>query len=801
MIRLLLASLLLIATLAADTSIKLKKGWQFIGFPSNIDDTEAFNKAEVDIVWGYDASSQTWLGYSPDKTTQSKINKRYKTLSRIDAWQGIWIHNKSDWSLTLSEDSAHDKTISLSKGWNLISLPNDMTISPTLFRDDILWKYHDKKWQLFAQSDNTSDIAPPISKINSAEAIWVKSTRTHQISLSEESSALHTFASKKEMESYIKEMALDSYIPRYYDYGVIAVDEAGGGVLGAPEAANDAATADQKVADVTGTNLQEDDVDESDILKHNGDYIFFYNRAQNIIHISSFLDLSLGQESAITPITLPVNTFLQAMFINGDKLIMISNEQRYYYAQKMDIAIDTFMPQQTEDTTFNVRIYDIADINHIQELSNTTLDGTFQNSRIIGSDLYVISQFSPRLTIEYPRIYIDTNKCKEEITPMLDYVEGRYVAECGNYYHDNGRYYRYDYTKPTIKEAYLIPTINKGERDLITHDTFYAPHKLNQFPTITSISKFDITSNSFDSSISLAGNTNKLYASSKNIYLTSVHYPYYYDFRNFQERETIYKFSIGDDFDYQAKGFVDGVMLNQFSMSEKDDILRVASTTGQGWRGDTNNYIFTLRQEDKKLQIEGTLSGLGHAGERIRGVRFLGDRGYVVTFRQTDPFYTLDLSNPVNPRQVGELNVTGFSSYIHPVDDNFVLTLGRDATLDGRQAGFKVSLYDISDFANPIKADEKIYSASLSGFDAEYNHQAFIYRKSDKLFGITYHERDSSVMDILQVNAGKIEEIDTISIRSNFYENRGIIFTLNSRIYSTLFTGNLANSKAIGAAQ
>ncbi len=793
--------MLLISSLLADTTITLKKGWQFIGFPSDIKDTETFNKAAVDIVWGYDASSQAWLGYSPDETTQNKINKRYKTLSQIDAWQGIWIHNKSDWSLTLAEDENNENNITLLKGWNLISLPNDITISPTLFQDDILWKYHDKKWQLFTQSNDTSDIAPPISKINSAEAIWVKSTSTHQIALSAESSTLHTFALKQEMESYIKEMALDSYIPRYYDYGVIAVDEAVGVTLGAPEAVNDAATADQKATDATGTNLQEDDVDESDILKHDGNNTFFYNRAQNIIHITSFNSLVAGAVSTISPITLPENRFLEAMFIHDKKLILITNEQRYYYAQKMDIAIEPFMPQKTEDITFDVRIYTIEDINNIQELSKTTLDGTFQNSRIVGSDLYVISQFSPRLSIEYPRIYIDEKKCEKEIVPMLSYADGRYISECGNYYHDNGRYYRYDYTQPSIKEAYLIPTINKGEKDLITYDTFYAPHKLNQFPTITTISKFDITTNQFDTSISIAGNTNKLYASSKNIYLTSVEYPYYYDFRNFQERETIYKFSIGDDFDYQAKGFVDGVMLNQFSMSEKDDILRVASTTGQGWRGDTNNYIFTLRQEDKRLKIEGSLSGLGHKGERIRGVRFLGDRGYVVTFMQTDPFYTLDLSDPSKPRAVGELNVTGFSSYIHPVDENFILTLGRDASRDGRQTGFKVSLYDISDFANPLKADEKIYSASLSGFDAEYNHQAFIYRKSDKLFGITYHDRDSSMMDILQVNAGKIEEIDTLSIPSNFYENRGIIFTLNSRIYSTLFTGNLANSKTIGVAQ
>ena len=806
MIRILLISILLIGSLVADTSIKLKKGWQFIGFPTKIDDAHIFNRAEVDILWGYDAVSQKWLGYAPDTLTQEKIDKRYKRLTSIDAWQGIWIHNKSDWSLILQEDTNQESNISLSKGWNLISLPNDMTISPTLFQDAVIWKYHDSKWQLFAQNSDTSHIAPPISKIDSAEAIWVKSRHTQQISLSAESSSLHTFASKKEMESYIKEMALASYIPRFYDYPLgingIPMDT----VLTVPEASDDANT--QKAEDTTSTNLQEEDVDESDILKHNDKYIFFYNRSQNIIHISTFSDHATAQKSSIKPITLPANTFLQAMFIKQNKLIMIHNQQRYYYMNKIEggiVADKTSMPYpiKEEQATFTLDIYNIEDINSIEKLSSTTLDGTFQNSRVVENSLYIISQFSPRLTITYPRIYIEKEKCQEKAIPILDYVDGYYVPECGGQYYDGDKFYRYDYSKPTITDAYLIPTINKGEKDLITHDTFYAPCKLNQFPTITSISKFDLSTNSFEKSVSLAGNTNKLYASSQNIYLTSVHYPYYYDFRNFQEREMIYKFSIGDNFDYMAKGFVDGVMLNQFSMSEKDDILRVASTTGDGWRGETNNFIFTLRQEDEKLNIEGTLSGLGHKGERIRGVRFLGDRGYLVTFRQTDPLYTLDISDPANPRKVGELNVTGFSSYIHPVDDNLILTLGRDATREGRQTGFKVSLYDISDFAHPTKADEKIYSASLGGFDAEYNHQAFIYRKSDKLFGITYHDSGFSKMDIFQINIAteKIEAQDQLSIASHFYENRGIIFNLNSHIYSTLFTGDLTTSKEIGAVQ
>jgi uncharacterized secreted protein with C-terminal beta-propeller domain len=808
MIKVLLTSALLTYTLVADTTFKLTKGWQFIGFPSTIENIRAFNHSQVDVVWGFDADSQKWLGYAPSKETKEKISaKGYKTLSSIAPWQGVWIHNKEDWVLTLKDEKESDASIRLKKGWNLISLPTDMTISPTIFQNDIVWKYKQKKWQLSQQNSDTSHIAPPISKIDSAEAFWVKSRQDHTVSLSSEASALHTFSSKEAMKSYIKEMALQSYKPRFYDYPIAYTED---GVTYAPElaisngqATNDGTNTAQKAADTTGTNLQESDVDESDILKHDGEHIFFYDREKNIIRITNFNNLTTAQASTITPITLAQDTHLQAMYIYESKLIMISNKQRYYYAQKVGIPVEGFAPQKDDDISFDVTIYNITNINDITPLSSTNIDGTFKNSRLTNGKLYVISQFSPKLEITYPKIYIDNKKCKQEVPEMLAYVDGTYIPECGWNYQDNGRAYRYDYTKPSIKSAVLIPTINKGERDLITHDTFYAPHKLNQFPTITSISKFDLSSNHFEKSVSTAGYTNALYASSKSIYLTSIQYPHYYGFRDWAERELIYKFDIGEDFDYKAKGFIDGVMLSQYSMSEKGDTLRVASTSGNGWRGNTINSIFTMQTNGNKLEVLGTLTGLGHEGEKIRGVRFVGNRGYVVTFRQTDPLYTIDLHDDAHPLKVGELKVNGFSSYIHPVDENYILTLGRDADAEGRQGGFIIQLFDVSNFAKPRQADIKRYSMAENSFDAEYNPQAFIYRNSDKRFAITYHDNTNSLMDVYQIDTetGTLNTNTQLTITDNAYERRGIIFNLNAQIYSTLFAKDKITTSTLGAAQ
>jgi uncharacterized secreted protein with C-terminal beta-propeller domain len=803
--------LLLSATLFADTTIQLQKGWQFIGFPTAINNSELFNHDKVDILWGYDASTQKWLGFSPDKEKQRKINQKYQPLTSISPWQGVWIHNNQAWELTLKESTQEDTNISLQKGWNLISLPQDITISPTLFKEDIVWKYDKEGWKIFSQ-DNNQNVAPPISKIESAEALWVKSSYAHTISLSEASSALHTFASKEAMETYIKEMVLNSYIPRYYNYPIIAIDTGGillnDGELATPEVAQNSDVSANKAADATSTNLQESDVDESDILKHNGEHIFFYDRGKNIIHITTFVNLTTHQKSAITPITLPANTFLQALYIHGDKLIMISNEQRYYYFdQRKGIAADETsipMPVKEEQERFTLTIYDISDIDNITPLSSTIIDGNYQNSRIIEDKLYLISQFYPRLKVEYPKILVKEKPCQSEVVSTIFYDDGRYIPTCGGNIYEDGKYYRYDYNHPIIKESYLIPTINKGEKDLITHDTFYAPHKLNQFPTITILSEFNINTNSFSSSRSIASYTNKLYASSKNLYLTSTSYPYYYDFQSFHEREMVYKFSLGENFGYQAKGFVEGVMLNQFSMSEKEDILRVATTSGNGWRGETQNSLFTLAQDGNKLEVIGSLSGLGKEGERIQGVRFLGDRGYVVTFRRTDPLYTLDIKDPTQPQKVGQLEVNGFSSYIHPVDENYILTLGRDASDTGQVGGFIVQLFNISNFAQPSLSDIKRYALNHYAFDAEYTPQAFVYRASDKLFGITYHDKEYAMMDIFQIdtNQGKLIQRDQLSLNPASYEHRGLIFNnQNQETFSTLFSGSYTQTKSLGALQ
>ena len=143
-----------------------------------------------------------------------------------------------------------------------------------------------------------------------------------------------------------------------------------------------------------------------------------------------------------------------------------------------------------------------------------------------------------------------------------------------------------------------------------------------------------------------------------------------------------------------------GVLLSQWSLSEWEGALRVASTEQPVWWGgprtESETTVTTLGQRGDALVRLGRVGGLGK-GERVYAVRFIGDVGYVVTFRQVDPLYTLDLSAPSQPVVRGELKIRGYSAYLHPVGDDLLLGIGQDADDDGRVVGAQASLFDVSD--------------------------------------------------------------------------------------------------------
>ena len=183
--------------------------------------------------------------------------------------------------------------------------------------------------------------------------------------------------------------------------------------------------------------------------------------------------------------------------------------------------------------------------------------------------------------------------------------------------------------------------------------------------------------------------------------------------------------------EYVASGRVPGGMLSQWSMSEQDGYLRVASTTVPPWdddgeqAADSESFVTVLGERDGQLAQVGQLGGLG-LGDQIYAVRFFDDVGYVVTFRQVDPLYTLDLSDPAAPKLVGELKIPGYSAYLHPVGDGLLLGVGQDADAKGVTEGTQLSLFDVSDPSAPTRIATQDLGRHTSS-EVEYDPHAFFY--------------------------------------------------------------------------
>ncbi len=841
--------LLFVSTLYGDTALIVHKGWQLIGSTTTISDMSIFSPKHVEQVWRYDALTQKWQGYSPDATLAKKIKEKgYEPIKELKSWHGFWIKSKDEWALTLpTPNGTSDENITLQKGWNLISLPIDTVVSPHIFDGKTVWKYANNNWEFF--NNDKKESYPVISHITNSDGIWVKSNKKQTISVSTDAAKLHNFSTQEEMEAYIRDMVLTDrrVICGYFPLAVLERED----ILYADSSQKSAGGADSQAPSIaqgeaqnsSQTNLQERGVDEADIIKHNNDAIFFLYHgndrfSQAKIGVTTFSHILNGDKKAIATIEPHGNP--HDLYLNVDKLVVISSYDDFQYDIVKGMSSDKALQLKRENAipSFIVEIYDVADINHIQKLHEYKIDGYSKTSRVVDGKLYLVSQFYPYILYDYPPIYVDAPECKTYFhsSGTAGEVQGgtegggvtvtdaknvnasatnetvqknsraaivakdykKYARCYGLMVDKKGRYYRYDYEHPKIKSEYLIPNIlidNTTKKALITPKTLYAPNKKDQEPSITIVTAIDITSGNIEQSRAIIGYSNTVYASRKALYIVSDKYPIFYSFANFKRRSAIYKFNLGESLSFGAFGFVNGTPLNQFSLSEYNDILRIATSEGFSWQNNTVNSLYTLKNIQDRLIIQGVLNGLGKKGETIRAVRFMEDRGYIVTFKQTDPFYTLDLSDPTHPKKVGELKIEGFSSYLHPISRDLILGFGRDATPQGQALGLKMELFDVSDFSNPISIDSYTLPGNYTRSEIEYNHKALAYRESDKLFAFAYnllnqgYRYPSHKLGVFQIAQNSIKVYQPIDAAEGYsLFQRGLIFDFNGTTYIAYFS-------------
>lgn len=447
----------------------------------------------------------------------------------------------------------------------------------------------------------------------------------------------------------------------------------------------------------TPTNLQEKGVDEADIIKTDGKYVYS-------VH---------GQELVIAK-TWPVDKAAVASRLTFKTLVP---QQVYLHGSELVVQGMTTEPQVGwEQARTRVVIVDIRNRERPEIKRLIDVDGTVVSSRIVRDDLVLVQASAipipPALSQAASKAFAAVQQPQTATLRPWE-AQARTAAMLRTALAN-------ELTTADVERA--LPRVRNGfvTKQLACADLHMPADTIQtQITTLAKISLVDAETEMVSAVVAGA----QVYASPTALYVTAP-----------QALGTqVHQFSLGDDTTppaYVASGRVEGTLLNQFSMSEWRGDLRIATTDANM----TGNNLFVMRPFGKTLHVIGSLRGLGK-GERIYAGRLVGEQGYVVTFRQTDPLYTLDLADPTKPEVAGELKVNGFSSYIHPIGNGLLLTIGQDADARGVQRGVHLQVFDVKDPTKPTRRfHHELGAGSYS--TAQSDHKAFLWDPKTKTFAV-----------------------------------------------------------------
>ncbi len=277
---------------------------------------------------------------------------------------------------------------------------------------------------------------------------------------------------------------------------------------------------------------------------------------------------------------------------------------------------------------------------------------------------------------------------------------------------------------------------------------------------VTQVVSFDAEGSSAPHVASVLGGSSTVYANQDVLILGQTDYGWAYGFGE-ATRTDLHLFDIADDATpYRASGYVPGYLHNQFSLDEKDGVIRVSTTEErrtdpkEPWITTTSNRVYTLGVVEDALGVLGRTEALAD-GETIYATRFIGDRGYLVTFRQIDPLFVIDLADPAKPQVLGELEMPGFSEYLHPLDETHLLTIGQGGTAEGQTTGATLRIFDVSDPTAPeLTFDYALGENAYS--EANNNHKAFTFVPDKGLLMfplVSYSPTYVSALEVFHVDA------------------------------------------------
>ncbi len=574
------------------------------------------------------------------------------------------------------------------------------------------------------------------------------------------------------------DLELKSFIDQdYYRWGgPVAFEDFGspgsGGTGGAsaPTAEGDNGDSPSGFSD---TNRQVADVDEADIVKVGDEGRKLYVIRGNGFH--EFDSWPAEATSKVADVEIEGNAI--EMFVDGDRAVVFSSVwgiqalddgslcEGYRYGPEPGLA-DVEGYYYCGRSFVKTTIIDLSTDPH-EVVREIYVDGWYTSSRRHDSIVRAVVQSNMQRPATVPHLYeIVYNGQAYPASRDAEILLARAWAT---------------QAKEAIRQTTLEQWVPAwGEK--IDGEIQAQPHQCSDFysPTpgltnygLTQILGVDIENGGSPSIASILGQASHVYANGEALLLAQPDWSWFERDTN-SDRTAVHRFAVSAGAPrtpYQGSGFVPGVVNDQFSIDERGGIIRIATTrtTSNHQSGDeiapdvwvpptTDNLVSTLGLVGDALDVVGQTPGLAE-GERIFSARFLGDVGYIVTFRQVDPLFAIDLSDPANPKVLGELKIPGFSDYMHPLGDNHLLTIGRDIDAETqRDNGTALQIFDVSDPVNPIAAHKTVLGEGYS--EANHNHKAFnFYSTGDPDAGllafpfVSYESDFSSTLELFEVSA------------------------------------------------
>lgn len=428
-------------------------------------------------------------------------------------------------------------------------------------------------------------------------------------------------------------------------------------------------------AQASTTNVQVAGVDEADIVKTDGKYIYYLT--DNTVVIVKVDGLEVVKKIEYEK----EDMYAREIYINSNKLIVIGTLNKREQGKRAFLGIgedDSYSYYKTYTKTI---VYNIENIENPKIEREVKIEGSRVSSRMIGDTIYLVSNKS---------IYAELMRDDEKgILPTYEDTAIGNSTKCIGY--DDVYYF------PDFEEAnYLI------------------------------VASFSLSDSNKEANVNTyLGSGNKIYCSQDSLYVA-----------NQKGRESqVYKFKLDKgNIEYIDNATIPGYINNQFSMDEYNGYFRIATTLNSKETDNKNvNNMYIL---DENLELVGQIENLA-PDERIYSVRYMGNKAYMVTFKQVDPLFVIDLSDVKNPKVLGQLKIPGYSKYLHPYDENHIIGFGEDTEELGENrvvtTGLKMALFDVSDVNNPIekyvtKIGEKgSYSELLS------DHKALLFSKEKNI--------------------------------------------------------------------